>query len=59
MDLRARGAGAGAWRPLTYAAAFTFGTVTSVLRMAFGGHFFTDVAIAGLVTFITIWLMYA
>jgi len=46
------------WRPLAYAAAFTFGTVTSVLRMAFGGHFFTDVAIAGLVTFITIWLMY-
>lgn len=46
------------WRPLAYAAAFTFGTVTSGLRMAFGGHFFTDVAIAGLVTFLAIWLMY-
>jgi membrane-associated phospholipid phosphatase len=27
--------------------------------MAFGGHFFTDVAIAGLVTFLVIWLAYA
>ena len=26
--------------------------------MAFGGHFFTDVAAAGLVTFIVIWLAY-
>jgi membrane-associated PAP2 superfamily phosphatase len=45
-----------AWRPLAYAAATLFGVVTSVLRMAFGGHFFTDVAAAGLVTFILIWL---
>jgi lipid A 4'-phosphatase len=30
-----------------------------VLRMAFGGHFFTDVSIAGLVTFVVIWLLYA
>ena len=27
--------------------------------MAFGGHFFTDVAAAGLVTFLVIWLAYA
>jgi lipid A 4'-phosphatase len=47
-----------AWRPLAYAAATLFGTVTSVLRMAFGGHFFTDVATAGLVTFLVIWLAY-
>jgi hypothetical protein len=26
--------------------------------MAFGGHFFTDVAIAGLVTFLAIWLLH-
>ncbi len=26
--------------------------------MAFGGHFFTDVAAAGLVTFLVIWLAY-
>ncbi len=34
-------------------------SLTSVLRMAFGGHFFTDVAAAGLVTFLVIWLAYA
>jgi membrane-associated PAP2 superfamily phosphatase len=46
------------WRPLAYAAATLFGVVTSVLRMSFGGHFFTDVATAGLVTFLVIWLAY-
>jgi lipid A 4'-phosphatase len=45
-----------AWRPFAYAAATLFGVLTSVLRMAFGGHFFTDVAAAGLVTFLVIWL---
>ena len=45
-----------AWRPLAYAAATLFGITTSVLRMAFGGHFFTDVAAAGLVSFLVIWL---
>jgi membrane-associated PAP2 superfamily phosphatase len=48
-----------AWRPLAYAAATLFGVTTSALRMALGGHFFTDVAIAGLVTFLVIWLAYA
>src|SRR6476659_2529131 len=48
-----------AWRPLAFAAATLFGVVTSGLRMAFGGHFFTDVAAAGLVTFLVIWLAYA
>jgi lipid A 4'-phosphatase len=47
-----------AWRPLAYAAATLFGVTTSALRMAFGGHFFTDVAAAGLVTFLVIWLAY-
>ena len=47
-----------AWRPLAYAAATLFGVTTSGLRMAFGGHFFTDVAIAGIVTFLVIWLAY-
>jgi lipid A 4'-phosphatase len=47
-----------AWRPLAYAAATLFGVITSVLRMAFGGHFFSDVAAAGLVTFVVIWLAY-
>jgi lipid A 4'-phosphatase len=44
------------WRPVAYVAATVFGATTSLLRMAFGGHFFTDVAIAGLVTFLVIWL---
>jgi membrane-associated PAP2 superfamily phosphatase len=48
-----------AWRALAYAAATLFGLLTSGLRMAFGGHFFTDVAIAGLVTFVVIWLAFA
>jgi len=48
-----------AWRPLAFAAATLFGVTTSALRMAFGGHFFTDVAAAGLVTFFVIWLAYA
>jgi lipid A 4'-phosphatase len=46
------------WRPLAYAAATIFGVTTSGLRMAFGGHFFTDVATAGLVTFLVIWLAF-
>jgi membrane-associated PAP2 superfamily phosphatase len=45
-----------AWRPWAYVGATVFGVTTSVLRMAFGGHFFSDVAIAGLVTFLVIWL---
>ena len=48
-----------AWRPLAYVAATVFGIATSGLRMAFGGHFFTDVAIAGLVSFFVVWLVYA
>ena len=47
-----------AWRPLAYVAATLFGVTTSGLRMAFGGHFFTDVAAAGLVTFLLIWLVH-
>jgi membrane-associated PAP2 superfamily phosphatase len=47
-----------AWRPLAYAGAVVFGAVTSALRVAFGGHFFTDVSIAGLVTFLVIWLIH-
>ena len=46
------------WRPLAYAAATVFGMTTGLLRMAVGGHFFTDIAFAGLVTFLVIWLAY-
>ncbi|MGJ4933107.1 phosphatase PAP2 family protein [Bradyrhizobium sp. HKCCYLRH3083] len=45
-------------RPVAYGAAVLFGIATSVLRMAFGGHFFTDIAAAGLVTFVVIWLLH-
>src|ERR1700752_1196377 len=48
-----------AWRPVAYTAATVVGIVTSGLRMAFGGHFFTDVAIAGLVPFLVICLAFA
>jgi lipid A 4'-phosphatase len=47
------------WRALAFGAATVFGIATSALRMAFGGHFFTDVAIAGIVTYLVIWLAYA
>lgn len=47
------------WRPLAYAGATVFGVVTSGLRVMYGGHFVTDVLIAGLITFLTIWLFHA
>jgi lipid A 4'-phosphatase len=46
------------FRPLAYVAATAFGVATGVLRMAFGGHFFTDIAAAGIVTFLVVWLTY-
>lgn len=46
------------WRPLAYAGAVAFGAGMSVLRMAFGGHFFTDTIFAGVFTFLVIWLMH-
>jgi lipid A 4'-phosphatase len=44
------------WRPLAYAGATVFGLLVGLLRMAFGGHFLSDILAAGLVTFLTIWL---
>ena len=46
------------WRALAYAGALAFGASVSVLRMAFGGHFFTDVVFAGVLVFLVIWLVY-
>jgi membrane-associated phospholipid phosphatase len=37
------------------AAAVAFGTATSLLRMAFGGHFLSDVIFAGLFTFLLLY----
>jgi lipid A 4'-phosphatase len=45
-----------AWRPLAYLGATLFGLATGGLRVAFGGHFVSDVIVAGLVTFLLIWL---
>ena len=45
-----------AWRPLAYTGATLFGLATGGLRVAFGGHFVSDVIVAGLVTFLLIWL---
>ena len=45
-----------AWRPVAVGAALAFGAGVSVLRMAFGGHFLTDVVFAGVFMFLTIWL---
>jgi lipid A 4'-phosphatase len=47
-----------AWRPLAYGAAIAFGGAIGTLRMAFGGHFFSDVVFAGVLTFLIIWVVY-
>jgi lipid A 4'-phosphatase len=46
------------WRPLAYGAAIAFGTMAGLLRMAFGGHFFSDVVFAGVITFVIVWLVH-
>lgn len=46
------------WRPLAYTAAIAFGSGIAVLRMVFGGHFFTDVVFAAIITFLIIWVTY-
>jgi membrane-associated PAP2 superfamily phosphatase len=46
------------WRAAAYGAAIAFGVGVSVLRMAFGGHFFTDVVFAGVLTYLVVWLMH-
>ena len=43
-----------AWRVAALGAAFAFGVGASWLRMAFGGHFLSDVAVGGLITLIVI-----
>jgi lipid A 4'-phosphatase len=46
------------WRPLAYAAAIAFGAGIGLVRMAGGGHFFSDVVFSGVFTFLIIWLMH-
>lgn len=45
-------------RPLAVAVALTFGIATSALRMAFGGHYLSDVLLAGLFTLLIILGLY-
>jgi membrane-associated phospholipid phosphatase len=45
-------------RPFAIAAALTFGAATSGLRMAFGGHYLSDVLFAGLFTLLIILGLY-
>lgn len=47
-----------AWRPLAYAAALAFGCAIGVIRMAGGGHFFSDVVFAGVFNFLIVWIVY-
>jgi len=46
-------------RAAAYAAAIAFGLAVGGMRIAVGGHFFTDVAFAGVFTFLIIWIAYA
>jgi len=46
------------WRILAYSGALAFGAAVGALRIAAGGHFFTDVAFAGVFTFLVIWLVH-
>ncbi len=47
-----------AWRAVAYGTAFVFGTVIGLVRMAGGGHFFTDTVFAGVFTFLIIWAVH-
>jgi len=46
------------WRAVAYAAALAFGVVIGLMRIAMGGHFFTDVVFSGVITFLIIWLVH-
>ncbi len=46
------------WRAAAYAAAIAYGTAVGLLRMAFGGHFASDVIFAGVVTFLIVWIVH-
>jgi membrane-associated PAP2 superfamily phosphatase len=47
------------WTGIAYAGAIAFGVGISLLRVAFGGHFFTDVFFAAVFTYLVIWISYA
>ena len=43
------------WRLLAYGGALAFGAAVGLLRIAGGGHFFTDVVFAGVLIYLLIW----
>jgi membrane-associated PAP2 superfamily phosphatase len=43
------------WRLVAYGGALAFGAAVGLLRIAGGGHFFTDVVFAGFLIFLLIW----
>jgi lipid A 4'-phosphatase len=45
-------------RPLAYGAALGFAAATGTLRIAFGGHFVSDVVFSGVFTFLIIWVVH-
>jgi lipid A 4'-phosphatase len=45
-------------RPVAYAAVLLFGATVGVLRMSFGGHFFSDVVFAGVLMYLVVWLVH-
>jgi lipid A 4'-phosphatase len=47
-----------AWRPLGYGVAIVFGAGVGLVRIAGGGHFFSDVVFSGIFTFLIVWLMH-
>ena len=46
------------WRAFAYAGSLVFGAAVGGLRIAFGGHFFTDVVFAGVLIFLLVWIMH-
>ena len=46
------------WQIAAYSAAVTFGVALGILRMAAGGHFFTDVVFAGVFMYLVLWTLH-
>lgn len=48
-----------AWRPIAYGAALLFAAAVGALRLAFGAHFFSDLAFSGVFTYLIVWFVYS
>ena len=46
------------WQIAAYSAAVIFGVALGILRMAAGGHFFTDVVFAGVFMYLVLWTLH-